>query len=118
MMAATPLSRPVDDSVLKLAQSHLCQVECVGVLENLAPLVTCVSKQFAHGSSGSSSTSRHGNGELKMTEANSIKKHTTMGVVTTKESVTPAAAAWVAQNSWADAALHAYAAKLVKERPA
>jgi hypothetical protein len=120
MMAATPLTRPVDDSVLKLAQSHLCQIECVGVLENLAPLVSCVSQQFAHGSSGSSSSSsgRRGNGELKMTESNSIKKHTTMGAVTTKESVTPAAAAWVAKNSWADAALHAYAAKLVKERPA
>jgi hypothetical protein len=108
------LTRVVEDPVLQLALAHLCQIECVGVLENLEPLVACVSRQFAHGGGGSGGSAL----KLKMAEKNSIKKHTDMGAVTTKEGVSAGAAAWVARHSWADAALHKYAGKLVDERPA
>ena len=108
MVASSPLSRPVTAAVVEAAKAALCAVECVGILENLPPLVGCVSRQLAK--SGSAKV-------LKLPETNSIAKHSSMGAVTTKQGISAAATELVRKNSWADVGLHEFARRLVETRP-
>ena len=113
MLAGVPAIVPVDPSVVSLAKAHLCRVECVGVLEDLAPLVECVSRQLTGQGKGSKGGRA---GQLTLPEKNVKAGHLATGAKSSSSGKTPGAAAAVARNSWADAHLHTYAKELVAKR--
>ena len=100
-------------AVLERAKANLCHLDCVGVMEDLDPLVRCVSKQLV----GVAKSKKNGQGPgLRLESSNSIQKHKAQGGVTTTEAISAAARSTVMRISWADAELHAFAKDLVARR--
>jgi len=117
MLAGGPhVSLPVDQRSLGRALGRLCAVECVGVLDDLAPLVACVSRQLSKHRAGAAAAggAKHGHvATLSLPSTNSIEKHHGSRA----RSLSPLAVAAIARNSWADDALHKRARDLVQNRP-
>lgn len=97
MLAGVRSSVIVDANILNIAKQNLCTIECVGVLENLDPLVACVSRQLGLSHQTLPEKNLHG--------------------ATSHNEISPAARAAATSNGWADLTLHNFAADLVKNRP-
>ena len=84
MLAGVELEFGISVEILQLAQKNLCNIDCAGVLDDLRPLVRCLSKQLT---GVLPKEDRHHNAGLNLDSTNSIKVHAARGGVTTTEGV-------------------------------
>lgn len=143
MLAGVGPKTAVTPSLLSLAKTHLCRVECVGVLENLPPLVKCMNKQLGPRKQMGKGGGGKAGGPLELPKKNvkAGQKDNRAATTTTTtggsgkrrerrrrlgaDSAAPSASSGpitekareaVARHSWADFQLHAFAKGLVETR--